>query len=619
MVGTNGDAIDQLDQLWDETIRGTPHRPPDLDPGLAGTVRRLHALGDAVAPDSAFARRLWADLSQPVAAMNVGATRSAPLVPHASLVPFAPVIPSAVEESARPDAQRRIPRHARNDGIGAQNDGEGAWNDRVGGRFFRLGWQRGLAGVLMAAVLTLALVAGYATVRLQAPASNARLPAVSDSGASALYAYVFNGTGESATDRWEVILLDPMTLTDRPTEGADAVDLPAWAGVLSEDWTTHLWALSADGSTFVVLESRQFVNGEVVKEATFGIYDGRTGAERGRFSLSVYVRDIRLSRDGARLVIQGLPLSTQLGTAGTSDPSDWYVVDTADGQVVATAEPDERDGWHADSWIDPTASRLYRVFVPYSPRNTGPGATRIVANDLTTGTEIGRLELPEVRSGVWNTGRTRTVTGGVEYPIMAELRPGVALSPDGKTLALVHADADAVTLIDAERFAVEQTEPLAQPAGWQDTLLGFLPLIPDDAAAKGAAEGIALQAVFAADGRHLYIFGSETAMDDDGNAHGRSLGLRLVDLERAEIVADSEDLMDDFFDRVMPAPNGRDLYIFGSLPADDASHHAPPWRLWRLDTATLTVRAERDFTGTLRIHLSPAVPDGKGQLPPGAG
>ncbi|MGH2562592.1 MAG: hypothetical protein ACRDJH_26325 [Thermomicrobiales bacterium] len=606
MIGNDGNAADYLDQFWDETIRGDSSRPPALDPHLARTVRRVHGLNDAVVPDSTFARRLWTDLSQPVA-VNGGAAPSVP-----------PVIPilRGVVPSFRLKENWTIPRSARNDGVYAGKDGARAGNDGVRFRTTRIGWRGGFAQILMLAVLVLTLAAGYTAVRMR-PTSHASLSAVSDGGDVELYSFVFNGTGESETDSWDAVPLDPISLADRAPNDVTTSQPPAWAGTLSEQWSGHLWALSADGSTYVAVETWAYVRGVRAEEATIGVYDARTGAERRRFDLPSAVYDIRLSRDGSRLVVQAYPNPPQIGELG---PLAWHVVDTADGRIITTVESDEQNGWHSDSWIDPEARRLYRLFVPYSPLNTGPDATRIVANDLTTGEEIGELELPEVRSGVWNTERTHIVPGGVLYPIMAELRPGVALSPDGKTLAFVHADASAVTLVDAERLAVERTEMLTRPTGWQDRLLGLLSLAPTDAVAKGPGEGTVLQAVYAPDGRHLYVFGTETTFDDEGNVNARSLGLRLIDIEEAEIVAEATDpeVADGVFSHVVPSPNGRDLYVYGVFSAGESSS-IPPSRLWRLDAATLTVQVVRDFPSTLSVVTSPAVPDGRGQLPPGAG
>lgn len=53
-----------IDRYWDEVFQGSPagSDPEALDPDLAATVRRVHALNVAPTADRVFASRLWADL-----------------------------------------------------------------------------------------------------------------------------------------------------------------------------------------------------------------------------------------------------------------------------------------------------------------------------------------------------------------------------------------------------------------------------------------------------------------------------------------------------------------------------------------------------------------------------
>ena len=101
---------------------------------------------------------------------------------------------------------------------------------------------------------------------------------------------------------------------------------------------------------------------------------------------------------------------------------------------------------------------------------------------------------------------------------------------DGRQIALVHADRDAVTLIDTETFEVERTVELARPTGLTDRLLGLLSLAPRTALAKEPAEGSTAWGTYAVDGRFLYVWGMRTGILDDGRAESYSTGLRLVDL-----------------------------------------------------------------------------------------
>ncbi|MGE5620056.1 MAG: LolA family protein [Sphingomonadaceae bacterium] len=63
MAGSEFETMERLNEYWDEIVRGTEGVPDRLDAPLAGTVRMIHALDDAPAPDPAFARRLWQELA----------------------------------------------------------------------------------------------------------------------------------------------------------------------------------------------------------------------------------------------------------------------------------------------------------------------------------------------------------------------------------------------------------------------------------------------------------------------------------------------------------------------------------------------------------------------------
>lgn len=55
-----GDAlVDRVNAAWDALVAGAPEPESALDPTLAATLRTLHALDDAPAPEAAFADRLW--------------------------------------------------------------------------------------------------------------------------------------------------------------------------------------------------------------------------------------------------------------------------------------------------------------------------------------------------------------------------------------------------------------------------------------------------------------------------------------------------------------------------------------------------------------------------------
>ena len=187
--------------------------------------------------------------------------------------------------------------------------------------------------------------------------------------------------------------------------------------------------------------------------------------------------------------------------------------------------------------------------------------------------------------------------------VFHELSPGIAVSPDGRHLALVHADIDRVTLIDAETLRVKGGVALTRPRAIGERMLRWLGLLPEPAAAK-LLDGRVVQAVFAPDGRHLYVFGAEGETGEPGVAPTeRGLGLTLIDLETGAIVA--EGLADEQLDEVLPAPDGRSLYTLGPTVPWTMAAGEPDYRLHRLDARTLAPLAEREFPGSRRLVLLP--------------
>ncbi|MGH2562595.1 MAG: hypothetical protein ACRDJH_26340 [Thermomicrobiales bacterium] len=364
------------------------------------------------------------------------------------------------------------------------------------------------------------------------------------------------------------IALDPDTLADR--EGVEPLKLgaPTWQSVVS-----------ADGSTMVAIKGGQ-VPGIVV-------WDARTGEKRGHFEPPGPVFEPVLSRDGSRLVASDFTCCDM-----TRHPV-WYVLDTADGRLITEVEAREPDRWAnlpgdiPPELIDPEARNLYRLVVPSSEDDDGPRPVTLVAYDLTTGEERGRLALPEVLGGSWPT--ERIVRG---EPVEDHLTPGFALSPDGRSVAIVHADTQKVTLVDAGALTVTKTIIPEPEVSRLDRFLGFLSLAPRTAVAKVGSEGPTVRAVFAPDGRELYVYGTKHVVTDDGLSGQRGLGLTRINLDTGTI--EVEALSGKRLSDVIPAPDGETLYVLnGSL-------------LYRLTAETLSVEAERFFATLTRVFVAPA-------------
>ena len=583
MMPGRGPEQEYVHCYWDAVVGGPPPETDGDAPVLAAEVRRLHALDGAFAPDPVFLRRLGEELmSQP---------RIAP-EPMVSAVARPWPSPNGRASADRPRWTRLPMPSARR------------W------------WPMGEIATVAMFVVT--LVTGFAAYRLATPA-NVGAPA---SRAAAVELFVSAGGDFEAES---LVPLDPESLADRPGEAIE-LKTSGWGMTISADGSTMVGQLPRDPRSGPPTEQK--LREEATEDVVIVVWDGRSGAERTRFTLpiasgSITVRGLRLSQDGSRLVIWVDPRSEVFyGRPEPDDSLGWQVVETATGRLLSNLAVEPNEQWHDQSWIDPAARRLYRLYLPdFVPsyrsddefKPTEPGAARLVAHDLDTGAEVGRLELPGVRGGTWDTGRTVPMDEGVsmsgfgnQLPIVGELRPGVALSPDGRRLAIVHADEEAVTLVDAERLLIDRTIPLARPTGIGNRLLGLLPLVPRSAAAKLPTEGTARQALFAADGRHLYVTGNQGETLDDGTWSSRTLPLRVVDLDDGEIVA--EEAHDDLFG-IRPAADGRSLYAMISLPYDGPGEQVPVL-LRRLDPMTLEVQAERRFPGHPFILLRPAVPNG---------
>ena len=429
---------------------------------------------------------------------------------------------------------------------------------------------RSLSGIAVLVALALVGVAVPAPRRTVAEdVRSAGNPA--DAPASALYA---------AADVGPSVPLDPIALADLP--GGAPLDL---GGDVPD------WLVSGDGSTLVRIEHA--AAGAIV------VSDGIGGSERLRFRPPAPVFAQGLSRDGARLVAQA-PMAC--GPGGCSRPV-WYVFDTRDGGLIARVEGDDR-GYGPHALVDPEGLRLYRLVFDQgaSPgeEREGPWPLAVVAYDLTSGAEVGRRTVPGARGGIWFV---RSIAG---VPIADELVPAVALSPDGTRLAVVHAAADRVTLIDAATLTVESAHALTRVEGLGDRLLRWLGIAPEVAEAKFMA-GRRLEAVFAPSGRHLYVFGAEGSVDDTAeDIQYRGLGLRLIDVDTGRIVAEALDGAEIV--NVLPSADGRDVYVNGPTVPWTASTGELSYLLRRLDAGTLETLAEREFPDRRWVVLVTAGP-----------
>jgi hypothetical protein len=381
-----------------------------------------------------------------------------------------------------------------------------------------------------------------------------------------------------------LVPLDPQTLDDRLN--GEALEPGGF--------------FSADGSTRVDVEFPEGRNANSPnlnpEEIWIVVSDVQSGAERSRFHPPVEALVAALSKDGSRLVLEPYPyptsptaiLVTWAATRGlvlepypyTTWPwppaAEWYVLDTADGQLLAHVKDVDNACFRQSAHFDPALRRIYCVVDPMITEANEPEPMRIAAYDVESGTKASERQLPDVLIGQRETERSdQTVTELVE--------PAVVLSPDGQRLAIVHADADEVTLLDTRTLGIERT------FSWERSSPLWPPLAPNVAHAKGEITGTIRQAEFSLDGQHLYLYN----VAQEGDQHG----LWLVNLGRGLIAAEA--LTGYQIQWVRPAPDGT-VYVFGTTDESLGPYEirpSSPSMLWRLDARTLEILAERAFTG----------------------
>lgn len=442
--------------------------------------------------------------------------------------------------------------------------------DGLSSRSRPTGWRRTLCWLVIASLLTVpGLGPGMAT-------------SATEQSAPAIELVSYGRDAERAT------LLDPLTLADRETINPRDAGGP-YGG----------WLRSADGSTRVAVRFPGDGLTPAVERDTIVVADGASGEERLRFQPPERGSAVGLSRDGGRLVI----VTGQSGSpSGVSQPT-WYALDTRDGGVLAKIAG-EGQGFGPYGFLtaifDPEGRYLHRPFVPGGRAGDGPLPLQIVANDLTTGEEVARISLPSIQAESWWPGAIE------QLPVNQVMAPAVALSPEGDRIAIVHADAEHLTLIDTPTLTIERTIELTQPESLGDgvqSVLGWLGLVPRSAEAK-IMTGRVLQAVFAPDGRSLYLAGREgSAGETMESVEEHGLGVRRINLTTGEIVAES--LGDALLDELLPTPDGSALYVYGPTESWFTSDGEPPYRLFLLDPRTLEPLAQREFPAARRIAVLP--------------
>ena len=142
------------------------------------------------------------------------------------------------------------------------------------------------------------------------------------------------------------------------------------------------------------------------------------------------------------------------------------------------------------------------------PGVTRPGAPQVALLDATSLTVKWEATLDEVTSGFWCSAKCDEEHGVQETAMWT---PGVALSPDGDTLYILHADDDRLTVVDLARQSVRNLS-LSAPKSWLERLLAATAGV---AHAKGPMNGTTRSVALSPDGTRLYATGYSVRSDVD--------------------------------------------------------------------------------------------------------
>jgi hypothetical protein len=312
------------------------------------------------------------------------------------------------------------------------------------------------------------------------------------------------------------------------------------------------------------------------------IFEPRTGGERTAFYSPKRVFDSMLSHDGGQLVARAQP------DTGDQAVTEWHSFDTHSGRVVSTMRAREACCQVYRTFLDAPGRLMYAVLVPNDTKNVGLDNPLLVRYDLASGKETGRLRLEGVLAHTGPSDRKIN-----EEPVWQLYHPGVAVSPGGGTLALLHPDGEKLTLVDLERLVPISTRSLKRPSSFWRTL----PFFPRAAYAK-YAEGASWTLAYGPDGRVLYAAGEEMAIRKDGRPTSIRQGMRAIDPEQGAIVAEALKGQ-----QIYQLAIGEDSAVYTLGPRRDASgpQDSAPYVLRRLDGRSLAVAAEREFPGFRRL------------------
>jgi YVTN family beta-propeller protein len=259
-----------------------------------------------------------------------------------------------------------------------------------------------------------------------------------------------------------------------------------------------------------------------------------------------------------------------------------------DGREGAVVRPRFVPG--GDPVLSPDGTTLYLPAFESKDGYSTEGPGFIASIDLASGAE------QRVRVEGLVVGQQQEETdAGMQY---RNLRPAIALSPEGSRLYAAHAESERLSVIDTATMEVVDEVSLARRRGRWERFKGWIgDQLWDEAKAKGGPYTFRELRVVGG-GRYLAVTGSKTEAcpPEEPCMEGVPMGLRVIDAATLETV-----LTLDGVARVAVSPDGRTLVGTGSW-------HGPPVRengnytlygsgMTVIDLESLAVRAVAEPAG----------------------
>lgn len=342
---------------------------------------------------------------------------------------------------------------------------------------------------------------------------------------------------------------------------------------------------SSDGSWLAVTSTRLgTASPPRARDITVRIFSSLTFNQIARFHPAVPVYVFGITPDGSR--IYGMRPSKD------GQPSDLsYALNARTGAV----ESKTKLAGGCSPWlIDYSTQRMYSLETHDAATHTPD----LIACDLRTGSVIHRETLGGIRFGTWQTDRQIN-----NEPVIASWSPGFALSPDGRSLAVLDGSADTLTVLDAATGRVTRVETLSRPQSLPGRIAGWLGVIPAAASAK-EMEGVELSMRFSPDRRSLYVTGWRGTVGADGAWTQVGLGLRRIDVASGAV--DAQALGSANLWWVDLSRDGKALYTL-----EEGHTQSGRYTLRRHDATSLQVTAQRELSNTSesmpQIFVLPAV------------